>query len=121
MSDASWAIIAAALALIAASGGVLLFRATRLSGAEMAEIELPSRGGTAVNRTKALIRRRGFQFVPFRVPVAGVALESTNLADAHELILATRNGVKRLFSLRQLAYHHVAQGELAGEPYLVSF
>jgi len=38
-----------------------------------------------------------------------------------ELIAFERGGMHRAFLAREMAYHHVAQGELAGEPYLVSF
>ena len=38
-----------------------------------------------------------------------------------ELLIVERSGHYLAFSVYQMAYHHVAQGELAGEPYLVNF
>ena len=43
------------------------------------------------------------------------------LRDDEELLLFERGGQTRALLLREMAYHHVAQGELAGEPYLVTF
>ena len=37
------------------------------------------------------------------------------------LLLMERDGAAIAFLARQMAYHHVAQGEFAGEPYLISF
>lgn len=38
-----------------------------------------------------------------------------------ELLVIERNGERLAFSVKQMAYHHVAQGNLAGQPYLVNF
>jgi hypothetical protein len=64
---------------------------------------------------------RGFAFEPFRVPDQGVPLSSLNLPADLELILFTRGGLTRALVAREMAFHHVAQGELGGQPYLVSF
>ena len=37
------------------------------------------------------------------------------------IIIVERKGERRALLVKQLAYHHLSQGELAGEPYLVSF
>lgn len=63
----------------------------------------------------------GFAFEPFQVPATGVSLSSLNLPPDLELLLFTRNGFARALAAREMAYHHVAQGALGGEPYLVSF
>ena len=60
-------------------------------------------------------------FRRFSVPDRGQPLHASGLAPATELIVVERGGEKRALLLRQMAYHHTAQGELAGEPYLVSF
>ncbi len=75
-----------------------------------------------VDRSHAVITRRRFQFVPFRPPAdQGEPLGDAGLADDEELIIFERHGLRRALVVREMAYHHVAQGELAGQPYLVSF
>lgn len=64
---------------------------------------------------------RGFAFEPFQVPSRGVSLSGLNLPPDLELIVFTRGESTRALIAREMAYHHVAQGELAGEPYLISF
>jgi hypothetical protein len=44
-----------------------------------------------------------------------------NLPNQYELIIAERNGERRAFSMQEMAYHHIAQGALGGEPILVAF
>ena len=74
------------------------------------------------DRSRAVITRRRFQFVPFRPPSdGGEPLGDAGLADDEELIIFERHGLRRALVVREMAYHHVAQGKLAGEPYLVSF
>jgi hypothetical protein len=63
----------------------------------------------------------GFFFKPFVVPSHGLSLAATNLHPEEELIFFERGGMKRALLAREMAYHHVAQGELAAEPYLISF
>ncbi|MFV1988297.1 MAG: hypothetical protein ACC682_13525 [Gemmatimonadota bacterium] len=60
-------------------------------------------------------------FERFRVPDRGEPLREAGLSDDTDLMLIERGGETRAFLLHQLTYHHVAQGELAGEPYVVSF
>lgn len=38
-----------------------------------------------------------------------------------DVLILTRNNQRLAFSILQMSYHHVAQGELAGQPYLVAF
>lgn len=61
------------------------------------------------------------EFPRFRVPERGSPLASAGLDAKESLIIVERGGVRRALSLRQMAFHHLAQGELAGEPYAVSF
>jgi hypothetical protein len=63
----------------------------------------------------------GFAFEPFQVSEFGVPLDELSLPPDLELIVFSRNGMRRALIAREMAYHHVAQGELGGEPYLVSF
>ncbi|MEW5939943.1 MAG: hypothetical protein AB1750_09800 [Chloroflexota bacterium] len=64
---------------------------------------------------------KGFAFEPFQVPASGVPLSSLNLQPDLELIVFERGGAMGALVAREMAYHHVAQGELEGQPYLVSF
>jgi hypothetical protein len=63
----------------------------------------------------------GFFFRPFIVPVKGQSLSEANLHPDEELIVIERNREYRALLAREMAYHHVAQGEMAGGPYLVTF
>ncbi len=60
-------------------------------------------------------------FSRFRTPKTGVPLASTGLNPKEQLLVFERGGEQRALILNQRAYHHVAQGEVAGEPYLVTF
>ena len=60
-------------------------------------------------------------FKRFRVPDVGEPLAAAKLKGDDWLLVISRSGVRRAFLLNHMAYHHVAQGTLAGEPYLVSF
>jgi hypothetical protein len=68
-----------------------------------------------------LLKRKGFLFEPFAVPEAGILLREMRLPADAELIVFERRGQSRALLAREMAYHHAAQGELAGQPYLVSF
>jgi hypothetical protein len=63
----------------------------------------------------------GFAFQPFSVPPRGIPLTNLELPADLELITFSRGGETRALIAREMSYHHVAQGELAGEPYLISF
>ncbi len=43
------------------------------------------------------------------------------LAKDEMVLVFERGGERRGLLARQMGYHHVAQGELAGEPYVVTF
>jgi hypothetical protein len=64
---------------------------------------------------------KGFAFPPFQVPAQGTPLSGLNLPPELELIVFARAGRTRALVAREMAFHHVAQGKLAGRPYLVSF
>lgn len=64
---------------------------------------------------------KGFAFEPFQVPAWGASLSSLSLPLDLELITFTRGRSKRALVAREMAYHHVAQGELDSQPYMVSF
>lgn len=60
-------------------------------------------------------------FARFVVPETAVKLAEIPLPGNEQLIVFERSGKKRALLVRQMAYHHVAQGELAGEPFLIAF
>ena len=63
-------------------------------------------------------------FDPFRVTSfesLADALEAGKVADDTPLLLLTRGDTRLALLTTQMSYHHVAQGELAGEPWMVSF
>ena len=49
------------------------------------------------------------------------ALDEGNVAADTPILALERDGEALTLLTQQMAYHHVAQGELAGEPWLVSF
>lgn len=61
------------------------------------------------------------EFPRFLVPDVGEALAGAGLGPDVELFVVNRGGVSRALVVRELALPHVAQGTMAGEPYLVSF
>ena len=71
------------------------------------------------HRTKLL--KIGSFFKPLTVLSKGFPLAETDLHPDEELIIFERGGIYLALLAREMAYHHVAQGELAGEPYLISF
>ena len=63
-------------------------------------------------------------FDPFRVtspePLAD-ALEDGKVADDTPLLVLGRGDTRLALLTTQMSYHHVAQGELEGEPWMVAF
>jgi len=60
-------------------------------------------------------------FSRFRLIDKPNTLTGMNCAPSEQLIIFERAGEKRALLARQMAYHHVAQGELAGKPFLITF
>lgn len=73
-----------------------------------------------INRNNSYISDK-WQFKPFQVSQTGEPLKALNLPNDYELLVAERNGEHRAFSVREMAYHHIAQGTLGGEPFMVVF
>lgn len=75
-----------------------------------------------IDRSKLSIKKKGFRFEPFRATAQHeIPLKDADLKPDRELIAFERNGERRAVILSEALYHHVIQGELAGEPYLVTF
>ncbi len=60
-------------------------------------------------------------FSRFEVSGDGVSVGAVKLPGSAELIVFERQGERRALLVQEMVYHHLAQGELAGEPYIVSF
>ncbi len=60
-------------------------------------------------------------FRRFRVPDSGPPLGEAGLKPSTSLLVFERAGRRHALLRDQMIYHHVAQGEVAGEPYLVSY
>ncbi|MEM9777211.1 MAG: hypothetical protein AAF902_21715 [Chloroflexota bacterium] len=77
---------------------------------------------TRIDRSKKSIRKEGYAFEPLRPDARNeIPLKRARLSPKTELIAFEVNGVRRVLSVKEMVYHHVCQGELAGEPYLVTF
>ena len=60
-------------------------------------------------------------FRRFTVRGDGQPLAEAKLAGDHFLLVFERGGERMALDATQMTYHHVAQGELAKEPYVVTF
>ena len=69
---------------------------------------------------RAILRGPGM-FQRFDVPDEGERLADASLDPDTALLIPRRADASRALLVKQMAYHHVAQGTLAGEPYMVSF
>jgi hypothetical protein len=60
-------------------------------------------------------------FRRFRVPPHGEPLARAGLSGGRFLLIFERGGRRHALDATQMTYHHVAQGMLAGEPFVVTF
>lgn len=60
-------------------------------------------------------------FRRFAVPDTATELAHARVPKSEQLIVFERAGEKRALLVRQMAYHHAAQGVLAHEPFLITF
>ncbi len=74
-----------------------------------------------IDRRRWRVLRRGFVFPPWRVAGAGQPLATAGLKPDRELIVFERGGQALALPAGDLVFHHVAQGALAGQPYLITF
>ena len=75
---------------------------------------------SVIDMSKARLQEQGYRFEPCR-PKGAIRLVKADYQPDHELIVIERRGQYLAFSMPEMSYHHAAQGDLAGEPYLVSF
>jgi len=75
-----------------------------------------------IDRSKINVAKKGFRFEPFRPnPKNESSLAQVGLEGNIELLAFERGGQRRAVLVQEAAYHHIVQGELAGEPYLVTY
>jgi hypothetical protein len=60
-------------------------------------------------------------FKPFLPDNRGVPIEEAGLKPDTKLLVFKRGKEHRALLFDEMVYHHVAQGELDGEPYVVTF
>ncbi len=78
---------------------------------------------TEFDAHRALLLRKDI-FTPFRVTVTRPLQDALAGGDVREdapVLVAERDAAALVLLRRQLTYHHVAQGEAAGEPWMVSY
>ena len=74
-----------------------------------------------VSRAVLLDKPRFKPFYPQRFQALGAALKRGEVRGDQRLLVAEIGSQVLALDLHQMGYHHVAQGELAGEPWLVTF
>jgi hypothetical protein len=72
-----------------------------------------------VDYSKA-VAKKDWQFTPF-LPKNPVPLKKAGLRPDEDLLILDKGVRRYAFLLRHMTYHHIAQGKLAGQPYMVSF
>ena len=60
-------------------------------------------------------------FYPAEYESLADALDDRRVDDDTALLVLEQGGSTLTFLTMQMSYHHIAQGELAGEPWMVSF
>lgn len=68
-----------------------------------------------------LVADAGSRFVPMDDPVMVAASEVTWLDDDAIVMGVVRRGEAQAFPVSQMAWHHIANTTIAGEPYLVTY
>ena len=95
----------------------------RNTNIKMARPESLSRKGkTEFDSNRATLRDKNI-FPPFQVEATVPLKEALKSGDVHknmDLMLIERNTRTLVLLAQQMVYHHVAQGEMAGEPWMVS-
>ncbi|MEM7798914.1 MAG: hypothetical protein AAF633_06990 [Chloroflexota bacterium] len=75
-----------------------------------------------IDRSKMTIAKEGFRFEPFRPTERHISrLADAKLKPNTELIAFERGGERRVVLISESIYHHIIQGELADEPYMVTY
>ena len=69
----------------------------------------------------ALVDERAGAFPPLDFPAVVPAGEASWMSDDDLVLGAVQNGAARAYPIFMLRFHHVANDELGGKPYLVTF
>lgn len=72
------------------------------------------------DESRAMLKKPDF-FKRFRVPNKGELLKDKKLSPDTMLIIVEREQKQRAFLVKHISYHHVAQGSLSNQPYIISF
>lgn len=115
----SWVIYTSVGVLLVGITLAMVFQGIKPKTKEL-EIPVPD-DPSKVNRTKAIISTKGFLFEPYLPKNGGIPIAQSGLHDDEELILVERKEQRHLYLSKEMAYHHLAQNKIAGEPYMVSF
>lgn len=83
-------------------------------------MQTPTTLTTSRGEEKALLGEAD-SFPRFVVGDAATSLCEAGVEEEEDLLIVRRGDVSRAFLVDQMAYHHVAQGELAGQPYAVMY
>ena len=93
--------------------------APRDDGLTGAPVPAPAPAPAAFSADK--VNLRAGSFPPLDYPRVVAAAEATWLRPESLVLGALRNGEARAYPLSMMTFHHVANDELGGEPYLVTF
>lgn len=102
------------------AAALLLTASLPLVGNAQAD-SVPRVPGFDVNRA---MLRDGSRFTPFLVEETQLlreALDQGVVDDDTPILVLEREGQRLALITREMMFHHVAQGEMAGEPWMVSF
>ena len=102
-------------------------RASRISAAVLlalpALVAAQQSGKPVFDRSRAWLVDSTI-FAPFQVTTTTLlrdALAKGTLENETNLLVLEERGVRLALVTSQMAYHHVAQGDIAGEPWMVAF
>jgi hypothetical protein len=74
-----------------------------------------------LSRAQLWKKDRFQRFVVKGSELLSIAVKEKKIGEDDQILIVERNGERLAFAIFQIAYHHVAQGELTGHPYLVNF
>jgi hypothetical protein len=109
----------AATATVAAAPPPIATPEPRPDGLTGAPVEVPPSPSAAFDAE--LLNVNAGSFPPLDYPSLATVEEATWLADEALVLGAVQNGQARAYPLSMMRFHHVANDELGGKPYLVTF
>jgi hypothetical protein len=82
---------------------------------------VPAPASSSVEFDEGRLRENAGRFPPLDDPVVVSAAQASWMRGDDLVLGATRDGEARAYPLFMMTFHHVANDELAGKPYLVTF